>query len=96
MFNNNDDWQAQADRRLWTLVTKQIRAAERHVQALSGGVGAMPHDVARYLAGAQGSAAIAHARELARFCCSSDQRRLARRAINRTAHALRETLPNAG
>jgi len=53
MRSYNDDRRAQADRQLWSLVTKQLRASERHTHALSG-------------------------------------------AINRTAQALRQTLPEAG
>jgi hypothetical protein len=91
---NHNDWQARADKQLWSLVTRQLRAAERHMQALADDTG-LPSPLKRRLDRAQAFAALAHARELARFCYSSEQRRLAMRAISRTAKALWQAAPDA-
>jgi hypothetical protein len=91
---NHNDWQARADKRLWFLVTRQLRTAERYIQSLADEAG-VQNPLRRRLDRAHAFAALAHARELARFCYSSEQRRLAMRAISRTAKALRQIVPDA-
>ena len=39
---NHNDWQRQADKKLLLLLTRQLRAAERHMQALAVDVAGVP------------------------------------------------------
>ena len=93
---NHNDWRGRADKKLWSLMTRQLRAAERHMHAFAAEAGVpSPSPLTRRLERAQAFAAVAHARELARFCYSTEQRRLAMRAVGRTAKALRLIVPDA-
>jgi hypothetical protein len=87
MTVNNDDngWTAEADAELWRWIAEQLRVVDESIGAANG---ATTRKTQR-LAAARGSAAIAHARELAWFVVSDTMRRDARKAIDKSAHALR-------
>lgn len=77
------------DETLAELIAEQASEAERYTVRLNERQ-ALPHEVRRRLADARAAAAVAHARELARFIHDAERRRAARQRVNKAAAFLRQ------